>query len=232
MKNYKTRGGPFSERPYYENDEIDHICIDELQAVGLYPKSPEAIRIDRFIEKRFKVTPTYEDLGPGILGLTKFDKNGVKEVIISRTLDEENSVASDRRIRTTLAHEAGHGLLHTHLFVLTGQSELFPDGRSLEPKVLCRDECEPTADKRYKGQWWEYQANRAIGGLLLPRPLVIMALEDFLVPQGLLGLKTFDAERKDDAVRHLADAFDVNPVVASIRLDELFPAEQWRQQML
>src|ERR1700752_4120485 len=88
MKNLKSRRGPFNERPYFENDEIDRICIDELRAVELYPKTPSPIRIDRFIEKRFKVTHSYEDLGAGILGLTKFGKKGVKEVFIAQVLDE------------------------------------------------------------------------------------------------------------------------------------------------
>src|SRR5581483_6686609 len=104
MKNLKSRRGPFTERPYFENDEIDRICIDELQAVELYPKAPSPIRIDRFIEKRFGVTPIYEDLGAGILGLTKFGKNGVKEVVIAQAIDEQNTVSSERLVRSTLAH--------------------------------------------------------------------------------------------------------------------------------
>jgi hypothetical protein len=53
----------------------------------------------------------YEDLGAGILGLTKFGKKGVKEVIIAQYLDEQNSQSGERLIRSTIAHEAGHGLL-------------------------------------------------------------------------------------------------------------------------
>jgi hypothetical protein len=40
MKNLKARSGPFSERPFYEHDEIDEMCIDELHKAGLYPITP------------------------------------------------------------------------------------------------------------------------------------------------------------------------------------------------
>ena len=49
MKTYRPKSGPFSERPHFEPSEIDRICADELRKQGLYPNSPEAIRIDRFV---------------------------------------------------------------------------------------------------------------------------------------------------------------------------------------
>ncbi len=55
MKTFRSRSGPFIERPHFEPSEIDRICADELRKEGLYPNSPAAIRIDRFVEKRFRV---------------------------------------------------------------------------------------------------------------------------------------------------------------------------------
>src|SRR5665213_29794 len=94
------------------------MCCDELRKESLLPSSPEVIRIDRFIEKRFRVSPQYEVLPDGVLGFTRFGKNGVKAVVISAALDAEGGKVSERRVRTTMAHEAGHGLLHAHLFAL------------------------------------------------------------------------------------------------------------------
>ena len=117
MKTFKTKSGPFLERPFYSDSDIEKMCVAELSAVGLLPQTPGPVRIDRFIEKRF-VVPTYQDLGEGILGLTRFTSRGVAEIVVSKELDDEGSEIAERRIRTTLAHEGGHGLLHTHLFVL------------------------------------------------------------------------------------------------------------------
>lgn len=231
MKTLRTRQGPFKERPYYKDSEIENICSDELQRLGLLPSNPEAIRIDRFVEKRFGISHDYEDLPRGVLGYTRFSKSGVQQIVVARTLDD-GSVVSDRRVRSTLAHEAGHGLLHAHLFALSGQSSLFPEGHGASPRVLCRDERTPDGKKKYSGEWWEYQANRTIGGLLVPRQLALKSLDQFLEPTGLLGLKDLPHARRLVAASHLAEVFDVNPIVTAIRLGELFPEQSAAQQVL
>ncbi len=238
MKTYPTSSGPFPERPVYKIEEVELICEDELRKVGLFPSEPGPIRIERFIEKRLKIVPKYEDLPEGILGCTKFGPKGVQEIIISRRLTEENSRVAERRVNTTLAHEAGHGLLHAHLFVL-GQPPKSLFGGCVdpnEPKILCRqDTIEGVQDRKkisYGGQWWEFQANLAIGGLLLPRRLVEIALEPFLVEKGQLGNKLLEPVRKEKALRELVEVFDVNPIVARIRIEGIFPRGQELQMAL
>lgn len=223
MKTYRSRRGPFTEQPYYTDGEIERTCSEELRGVGLYPTVPEPVRIDRFVEKRFRVTVEYDDLGPGILGYTQFGKSGVKAIVVSRTLDDEGTVVAERRIRSTVAHEAGHGLFHAHLFVLSGQCALFPEGTSSRPRVLCRDD-HSQYGRKYNGAWWEFQANRAIGALLMPKPLVKEALSEFLVPVGQLGLTQLPRDRRENAVHRLADLFNVNPTVARLRIDQVLPA--------
>lgn len=231
MKTLRSRSGPFAERPYLQESEIDHTCARELMEFDLLPTDPQAVRIDRYVEKRFKVTIEYDDLGPGVLGYTQFAKSGVKAVVVSRALDEEGTVVSDRRVRSTLAHEAGHGIFHAHLFSATGASSLFPEGLGEKPRVLCRDE-EQGGAGGYKGNWWEWQANRAIGSLLLPKHLVVTAVQQFLEPAGLLGLAVLPTTRRELATRHLAGVFDVNPVVARRRLDEMYSASTENQPLL
>lgn len=232
MKTLRSSSGPFLERPYFPDGEIEKMCADELRAVGLLPSSPEPIRIDRFIEKRFKVTPSYEELPEGVLGLTRFSHQGVSEVVVARALDDEASTVAERRIRTTLAHEGGHCLFHTHLFVLaTPSHNLFGDfGDANSPKVLCRGEVGQEARPGYDGKWWEFQANLAIGGLLIPAHLMPEALEKFM-RKSPIGLDYFDHERSEEAVRVVADVFEVNPAVARIRIKQVFRTDS-RQQML
>jgi hypothetical protein len=227
MKTFRSKSGPFSERPHFEPSEIDRICADELRKEGLYPNLPEAIRIDRFVEKRFGVVPLYEDLPDGVLGYTKFTKNGVEAIVISATLDAEKGKVAERRVRTTLAHEAGHGLLHAYLFALDERpGDLFDADSRSDRQILCRDvQGEERKSRTYDGRWWEFQANRAMGGLLCPRALVQEALKPYLVPSGSLGAVTLDEERREGAARTLSDIFDVNPIVAKIRITELYPVE-------
>jgi hypothetical protein len=221
---YDSLGQRPHTRLYLSKEEIERICVDELHALNLLPSSPEPIRIDRFIEKRF-VTPSYEELEEGILGFTQFGKSGVQAIIVNSRIDEQNTKGASRRVRTTLAHEGGHGLLHTHLFALsTKQNPLFEGGQT-SPKVLCRDENDANDQKKYRGKWWEYQANRAIGSLLLPKHLTKQVVHPFLVSFGHMGMKALSEPRRGEAEAELSEAFDVNPVVARIRLEELYPRQ-------
>lgn len=230
MKVFRAKKGPFVEQPFYSATEVDNTCIDELTKLELLPKVPEAIRIERFIEKRFGISPRYEELPYGMMGYTCFGKSGVQEIVIDKSLDDGTPV-NERRVRTTLAHEAGHGLLHAHLFVLTGQSSLLPDGMSDKPRVLCRDgHAGPTSG--YRGEWWEVQANLVIGSLLLPRPLVTKAIQEFMVPSGGLGAMSLPTDRRNAAIARLSDVFNVNPAVARIRLEGILPEEVPGQQVL
>jgi hypothetical protein len=226
MKNVSDTRGPFAERPYYEQGEVDRMCLAELRAMQLLPAEPAPIRIERFIEKRFKISVFYEDVPSGVLGYSRFGKQGLEAVVVSRALADDASPVAERRVLTTLAHEAGHALLHAHLFALGDpQPGLFGEGVS-GPKIMCRDEADPSQTElaRYAGKWWEYQANQAIGGLLLPSTLVRKALQPLLTAGGRAFPALPDTARTS-AASLLAGAFNVNPVVARIRLDGLFPRQ-------
>lgn len=238
MKTFRATTGPFAERPYYEIAEVERICTQELRKQKLYPAGVQPIRIDRFVEKRFGIQPTYEDLPKGVLGFTRFGAKGVEAIVVARSLDDEGTTTAERRLRTTLAHEGGHGLLHTHLFAFGNPpTSLFGNEISADdPKILCRDEQDSPATtsgkRRPPVRWWEFQANMAMGALLLPRALVLEALATMLVPQGRLGLLTLPDGCREAAARSLADVFDVNPIVARIRLQGLYPVASGGQLTL
>lgn len=225
MRTYSTNSGPFFERPFYKPYEIERLCEDELRKTGYFPEAPGPVRIERFITKRFNITPIFESLPEGVLGYTTFGKSGVVSMHISSAMADAGTRAAECRTNSTLAHEAGHGLLHTHLFAFAEQGlSLFggdPDVSAT--KILCRDTSSGSGGRSYKGQWWEVQANMVIGPLLMPRPLVVRALQPYLSQQGMTP--DIDPLVREDAARNLADTFDVNPIVAKIRLDELYPVQ-------
>lgn len=237
MRTYKPRTGPFLEGVFYENHDFEDIAIDELRKVDLLPATPEPIRIERFIEKRNRITPEYSDLPFGVLGYTRFGRDGPVEVVVSRTLSDEGSSTAERRINSTLAHEAGHILLHSHLFAMqpsSRSSNMFREEVEFGNKrILCKTDVvglssNPEGSAGYDGRWWEYQANRMIGTLLLPRPLVMASLDHLLSRPSLFGIRKLDAEKREEAARLLAKEFDVNPEVGRRRIDEMFnqPEEQ------
>ena len=226
MRMVPARRGQFAQRPHYKLPEIERACGDALRHVGLMPEIPEAIRIDRFVEKYFRVSPTYKPLPTGVLGFTEFGPDGVKAIVVTTALDDEGGPVAERRIRTTLAHEAGHGLLHAHLFALCEKPRgLFDEGHNHGPEIMCRDVCGATAANRtYDGKWWEFQANRAIGSLLMPSRLARLAAAPFCASDGQLGIPVVKEEQREHLARELAELFDVNPIVARIRLSEVYPA--------
>jgi hypothetical protein len=220
MKTLRPSKGPFTEQPYFTQEDIETLCLEELARVNLLPSNPAPIRIDRFIEKRFGKPHSYANLESGVLGLTRFGANGVQEIVISKALEEDKSRPAERRLRTTLAHEAGHGLLHAHLFVLDSTRPLFGDWTDAKrPRVLCRE----PSHLGYGGEWWEFQANMVMGVMLMPRLLVTEAVQNFLEPTGSLGLAKLAKRRRQEAARELAEVFDVNPVAVGFRLAGLFP---------
>jgi hypothetical protein len=234
MRKYPTNSGPFKEAIFLEREEIDSICCDELISTFLYPSSPEPIRIERYLEKRFKITPDYDELSDGVLGMTIFGPSGPERVVIARSLSENNSITNERRITTTIAHEIGHILFHTDLILESrrkssqrsffGRSE--DNNRSPIP-VLCRDiPLSEIPGSKYQGPWWEIQANKAIGSFLIPRGLMEEALDSFLIFKktrlGVFEEKIVDPSKLGEAIIHLSETFDVNPIVAKIRIREVY----------
>jgi hypothetical protein len=226
MRTY-SKSGPFGERPFYTHEEIERTCSTELRQAGFMPDAPSPVRIDRFVEKRFGVALQFDVLPAGILGYSSFGPKGLQAMVISSELEEDTSAVARRRVNATIAHEAGHGLFQAHLFLDAPREGLFGD-EPAQRAVLCRHDAigaHGTTERKYDGKWWEYQANQAIGPLLMPRELVLNALKSDLRPAGMLGIRDeLPAEKRNDATRRLADVFDVNPAVARIRLDEVFGA--------
>jgi hypothetical protein len=215
VRKVPTPSGPFPFQLYFEDlGEIDEICLEALKRQSLLPPEPTPVRIERFVEKEFKTALRYEDLGPDNLGCTIFNSSGaVEAILVSRSLEEQNTTPARRRVRSTVAHEAGHGLLHGSLFVGKNSPQVGENQR----RILCRSEDILVETKRsYHGRWWEFQANQAIGSLLLPRPLVNAFLDQS-------GSRIPAPEDRESLAKKAAPVFDVNPVVARIRLDSIFP---------
>jgi len=207
---------------------MDRMCEEELRKAGYMPDKPSPVRIDRFVEKHY-ARIDYVDLPEGVLGCTEFAKTGkVVRVVIASALDSKETHV-ERRLRSTIAHEAGHCMLHPSLFISDGLQSTFQNETMAfvkEMKFMCRDtDIRPEAEqkKAYDGRWWEYQANRAIGGFLLPKKLVEVAIEPFITKTSLGTAGVLDESRRREAVYLLADTFDVNPKAAEIRLSEMYP---------
>ena len=224
MKSYQTKEGPYPVRLVYEPQEIDQICEDALRKEKLLPKVPEAIKIDLFLERYFGIPVQYMELESGVMGCTIFNTKGaVTGFIISSLIEQDGAKSSERRARSTIAHEGGHGLLHSGLFMAdTSTGKVFGNGTRESQGFMCRHSDIGVAKaKAYDGRWWEWQANRAIAGLLLPKKLVARCVTEFL-QKGTIA-PTLRENCRGEAESLTSTTFDVNPAVARIRLEEMYP---------
>lgn len=215
---------------YFERGEVDDMCSDELKKAGMLPAEPQPIRIERFIEKHFRCRIVHGGLPDGVMGCTVFRPTGAVEAVFVSDSFDTGGLAGKRQLHSTLAHEAGHGLMHATLFMADASQGSFNNMAEHENldfkkrRILCRDtDFGDRPRKGYDGRWWEFQANMAIGGFLLPKKLVSIAMKPFLVKSGSLGLESLPSARFEKAKKTRAEIFDVNPVVVGIRLGEMYP---------
>lgn len=228
MKSWPDKSGRFRERLYFDDNEFDQMMNEARAKAGSDVFNEGAgIDVDRVLMKAFGIEADYVDLPVGVLGRTVFDSMGQARVELSRYLDEaaSNDKLARRRLRTTLAHEVGHVACHPTLFIEdTVTLSLFPeDDTNKGEGILCREvSIGNYNEKRYRGEWWEYQANQCMASLLLPRELFNDKVRT--------AIESVDVGSFDDAVRSgngekvvtsLANCFDVSQEVVLYRLREL-----------
>src|SRR5260370_26347905 len=167
MRTQRSSTSPFGTILFLRRDEIDEMCENALRDSRFLPDEPAAIQVEQFIESYFKCHLDFgTDLGSDVMGFTLFSQKGAPIVVgVSPTLCDDTKV-NDRRVRTTLAHEAGHCLIHPILFMPdTDSSSLFGTNVDIQNRrILCRKQ--DFEARGYDRRWWEVQANAAIGGLL------------------------------------------------------------------
>jgi hypothetical protein len=227
MRQYRGAGG--EERIWFEPSEIEQMMTSELQRAGLSPTdAAPVVNLEAFIERHLKATlDQYADLEPLVLGVTEFFEGRQPRISINKdltgsALDEDESPPGRLgRWRATLAHEAGHVLLHRSLFEFAaGSMNLFEtpqagDGPRQLHRCLKRDATYATG-----GNWREVQANQAMAALLMPKTFfarIARAEAQKIFPDS----DAIPAGGEDRVAARLAPLLGVSRQAASIRLTTL-----------
>ena len=236
MSSGSHAAGPFCRRLYLHENHIERISREALASVELLPETPgrsassvssTSPSVSRKSMKRCRPTSWVAPSSPG---------NGLRRIIVNRDLAEQDDPVSRLRVRSTLAHEAGHGIFHNQLFIekleRDAMTRLLDDGEGLFDSVsaegfMCRAEAGMTEVPKF--EWWEYQANLAMAALLLPHHLVVEAARGHL-PKVLSGTGAFET-RVAAAEREIASLFAVSRKMVSIRLGKWWH-DQSRQPSL
>lgn len=228
MNIYRNADG--SIRIWLEDDEIEAIIEAELHNSGFYPTMDEpVVDIEGFIEEYLGASlDQYADLESDVLGLTEFLKGKAPAIKINRSLTQK-AIDAPRvaggilgRWRATVAHEGVHIIFHRSLFETPiDQVSLFEE--SAEDKAPGRVQC-LKRDVSFKivADWREYQANRGMAAMLMPRELFTRTAYEHC---DLLGLDPLRLEFEEDNSINLAYGlsrfFCVSHQAAHIRLKTL-----------
>jgi hypothetical protein len=212
VKEVIDRRGRMPYRLWYEEAEIEAIMESELRRAGA-PRRPgrPATDVDLFLERHLGIVPQYVWLPAGVQGATEFSAEGRVEIQVSSelSLKAERDPVAEYRLRSTLAHEAAHVLLHRALFLK--ESKVMFGGLRTR-RELCREV--RVSARGYSGEWWEWQANRGMAALLLPRPDLQVWLDAWRAGHPGRG----HAQAMQD---QLSRAFDVSGEAVRHRLRQL-----------
>lgn len=142
-----------------------------MELLGLYASrygmdDSTAIPVDMVVESALGLTLELDDLSKrlgaqDILGATWIQS---KTVVIDQSLEPSENPAMEGRFNFTLAHEAGHWVMHAHQIAdIPEQATLFDI--STAPSIVCR------SSQRKESMEW--QADRFASYLLMPEDRIM-----------------------------------------------------------
>jgi len=188
------------------------------------------VDLERFVARHLKSgLDQYAPLEDEILGATEFFIGRAPKIQINRSLtaaaldDPSPGAGALGRWRATIAHEGAHVLLHRVLFELDdNQTTLFGVDRQTNGPMLLRCLKREVSFDRRSSDWREYQANRGMAALLMPRELFpgLAAEEAAAVDLHLASIEAATEAARLLAAR-LASRTGVSRQAASIRLSTL-----------
>jgi IrrE N-terminal-like domain len=238
MRQYRGPGG--EERVWFDQPEIEQMMESELRKAALMPTDAgPSVDLEAFIERYLKATlDQYAQIADNVLGVTEFfagkpPKISINKDLTGSALDEDDSPPGRLgRWRATLAHEAGHVLLHRSLFEFAvGNMDLFgstsaaESGRQLH-RCLKRD-----ATYASGGDWREVQANQAMAALLMPKSF-FGRLARVEIGKLFPGCATIPFGGEDRVAARIAPVVEVSRQAARIRLNTLgLVAPQGQRQL-
>lgn len=222
MKWIRDLTGRFPQRPYFEQEEIDHECeqivteflLDRYGRVD-YPITTDDLTV--LIEQHAGSVDFYADVsaeGIDVEGVTDFILDGKPHVRIAQVLWQPQR---ENRLRTTITHELGHVIFHDFLALL-------PARRSLWTKPVqkhsprCKRE---TILGASKVDWLEWQAGYASGAFLMPISRVRQITREIFESANAFGPAAITSPIAIDLINRIQGAFQVSRDAARVRLMQL-----------
>jgi hypothetical protein len=231
MRSYQTINSIMPQRLHFSRRDIEYIVRDELRAAQCWPAEPAPIRLEEYLLVRHGIEPQpLRPVTPGMLGLADLKNPAHPAIFVApEVMDGPEHV-----YRSTVAHEVGHLMLHSQLYVdpeFTLALTRWRRGDAADGTITClaRDINETPRSGYNDGDPFahiEHQANLGMVELLTPRLLLRKCIVNWTSSRPLRGGGTetvFDEARRGEAVTCISTTFNVSPTLASFRLQEIHP---------
>lgn len=221
MQYVPDSSGLFTNRPEYTQAEIDELAEIHIRGFMQSVEKPYSIPITNddltvFIEQYADYLNLYADLscyGTGVEGVTEFYTDRRPIVLITSELS--NRSYSHHRLRTTLAHELGHVLIHGPLFTVALTMIVQPRCQTHRSTTFS------STENTIKNKWMEWQAWQFARSLLMPQTNIYQHTSTFMERTGRTHYNQLIHGHKSDLIKSTAKWFDVSEQIALIRLQEL-----------
>lgn len=215
----------FSQRPWYEREEIDKLCqniiydfIRSRNCEIVFPVSTRDLTV--LVEQHTSDLDHAADLsmrGPGIEGVTDFVTGSKPVVLIDEKLSMSDDLWAKYRFRGTMMHEFGHVIFHDALV------PLILDPIVLNEAHLTRScSCNETSMLLPQHvDWMEWQASYAASAFLMPVDSLLGLTEKLLKQWRAKGRVCVQSPAGKDIISQVKKAFLVSPSAAKVRLLQL-----------
>jgi hypothetical protein len=215
----KDATGRFAQRPYYLEEELDHLCetiilrhLERYCGEVVLPVPTNALTT--LIECEADDLDVYADLtaeGPDVEGMTEFVRGKLPRVKIASTLTADSQ--REHRLRTTLAHEYGHVRFHAPLFEHREPTlVLFLDTETTNRQVCQRR----SILLARQSDWMEWQAGFCCGALLMPAIVIRRAVVQYLDTTGWPCPLSETSKEGAQLTAKIAEMFSVSPEATRI----------------
>ncbi len=209
------------EPHYYTRDYLEELCertviefCTETYGQELAPLPTDVLT--QLLERDTSVLNLYAALDDGINGMTTmFGGDRLPRVDIAAALSRQ--WFRENRLRTTLAHEYAHVLLHAPLWraqCMAGGQE----GEALIAQACRRDTVE---DHAQRGARIEWQAGYICGALLMPKRRIDLLVGRFLSTCSVAPLLVAGSADAEELVERVTVGFRVSRLAARVRLGQL-----------
>lgn len=224
MKYVRDTTGRLSQRPYFEQIELDRECerivfefLREKFGELCFPIPTDALSV--LIERDADDLDMYADLsslGADVEGVTEFIPGQKPRVKISKRLSEDSRM--ENRLRTTLTHEFGHVKFHSPLWQTdTLTADMFGK-RPERMSISCKRENIVGAAEY---DWMEWQAGYVCGAVLMPHTRVKTLATETLGRDLRQGPAEASSGIAANLIARLVDIFQVSADAARVRLIKL-----------